>query len=211
MPRITSFPLVLSHSGQFIHCSLHRVKNPSNLSMRLKRDCHSDGQSSASSSNITIPLPNITHLALIDARRVVSFSQLCYAANLACNRKHTATWDTVFLSAASTHLGHVLKDYAFWTENEEDPDPDTAVEDDNNESFFMVIVFTVSSDSSASYEKCLARYNLSIDPCDLEDYLRTQREGAIHEFQSWYKLTTQELAVSTLEDCVLTKIATKMA
>lgn len=123
---------------------------------------------------------------------------------LACNRTHTATWDTVFLSAASTHLGHVLNDYAFWRENEEDAG------DDHDESF-MVIVFSVSTDTPASYETCLEQYHLTTDAQDLEDFLRDQREVAKQEFQSWYKLTTQDLASSTLEDCVLNKIATKMA
>jgi hypothetical protein len=205
MPRITSFPLALSRSGQYLHCSLHRVQNPSQLSMRLKRDCDSD----TATSNHNSPTSSM-HLALIDARRVVSFSQLCYAANLACNRNRTATWDTVFLSAASTHLGHVLKDYAFWRETETDEDLHRDCAKDNDE-FFVVIVFTVSNETPESYEKCLEQYNLTIDACDLQDYLRTQREGANHDFPSWYKLTTQELASSTLEDCVLTKISTKMA
>jgi hypothetical protein len=76
----------------------------------------------------------------------------------------------------------------------------------------MVIVFMISNLGLELYQSLLEEHGLSGDTTmDLEDYLQRQRETSAHEFQSWYKLTTQELASSSLEACVLTKIATKMA
>ena len=177
-----SFPLALSRSGQYLYCSLHKVKNPSQLSKRLKND---------------------DNLALINANRLVGISQLCCAANMACNRNRP-TWDTVFLSAASSHLGHVLRDYAFLGEE------DSRQDDEKAEEEAMVVVFMVSSDSQASYEKWLENYGLGEPMPNMEDYLLTQQENSKADFQTWYKLTDQELSSSSLEACLLTKIATKM-
>ena len=152
-------------------------------------------------------------LALLNARRIVGMSQLCSAANLACQRPTSPTWDTVFLVAASTHLGHVLRDYAFVRNNNDDDnddDDDATMVDEEKE--YMVIVFMISNLGLELYQSLLEEHGLSGDTTmDLEDYLQRQRETSAHEFQSWYKLTTQELASSSLEACVLTKIATKMA
>ena len=202
MTHIVSFPLALSRSGQSLHCSLHKCANPFALSKRLQ----------TGSDTTPTTIDSTQQLALLNARRIVGLSQLCCAANLACHRPNTPTWDTVFLAAASTHLGHVLRDYAFVRTNDDDgnnDNDDDGIATQGNES--MVIVFMISSHGVELYQSLLEQHGLSDSMLDLEDYLQRQRETLAQEFQSWYKLTALELASSSLEACVLTKITTKMA
>ena len=227
MNQVVSFPLALSRTGQSLYCSLHKCSNPFALSKRLKGgvEKHNAGatpppQNNSSKAEQVVGEDNHelevhrddSTLALLNARRIVGISQLCAAANLACQRPTSPTWDAVFLAAASTHLGHVLRDYAFVPSEENDhaekmKDDDIVME----EKEYMVIVFMISSSGLEWYQSLLEKHGLSDSILDLEDYLRRQRETSAQEFQSWYKLTAQELASSSLEACVLTKIATKMA
>lgn len=242
MAHIVSFPLALSRTGQSLYCSLHKCTNPYALSKRFQTGMAKsqqgqggDGGATTSTTTVTgvnsdigrshtgadgtIPSDTTTPptatptLALLNARRIVGISQLCCAANLACQRPTSPTWDTVFLVAASTHLGHVLRDYAFVRDDDNDDDAAMVINGSNanGEEEYMVIVFIISNRGLEYYQSLLEQNGLSDTMMDLEEYLQKQRETLAHEFQSWYKLTTQELASSTLEACVLTKIATKMA
>ncbi|KAI2490485.1 hypothetical protein MHU86_24082 [Fragilaria crotonensis] len=230
MAQVVSFPLALSRTDQSLYCSLHKCSNPYALSKRFQT-----GRGDATTSSTTATGVNSNDgsskdgadgtlskddsstatptLALLNARRIVGISQLCCAANLACQRPTSPTWDTVFLVAASTHLGHVLRDYAFVRNDDNDDDAAMVINDSNanDEEEYIVIVFTISNCGLEYYQSLLEQHGLSDTMMDLEELLQKQRETLAHEFQSWYKLTTQELASSTLEACVLTKIATKMA
>lgn len=179
--NVVSFPLALSVTNQSLHCSLHKVSNPCALAQKLK-------DSSKSS---------VHGLALMDARRLVSINQLICAANQAAHRA-SPTRDALFLSAVSSHMGHVMRDTAFLGENAQE------------EEEAMVLVFQIASGDDAEYLKLLEQNGLfdSIQP-DMDDYFAKQRETSKAQFQQWYKLTDQEMVFS-LESSVLTKVATKM-
>ena len=139
-----------------------------------------------------------TNLAIIDAARIVSLSQLVVAANTAVARnKHSNSlaWDTVMAAAASTHAGHVMRDYAFG-------------EDSEPQEHATVLALAVGGTLN-DYKKDLARVGLE-DPQPIGLYFAKQRTPEqIADFYRWYKITHEEVAISSLEQAVLTRISTK--
>jgi hypothetical protein len=196
--HVVSFPLALSRSGQCLYSSLHFIKRPSCLSRRL-RDSGAP-------------------LALINAKYVVSIAQLCCAANLACHRQkenENIVWDVVFLSSTSTRFHHALRDYSFLelegnsqsTKQESNP---RVGNDEEEENEVPVIILMISSSNVSIYMEHLSQFGLGDTQADLEEFLNSQRVASADKFKSWYKITEQELECFSLEDCVLTKVFTKM-
>jgi hypothetical protein len=191
---VASFRLALSSKPSiYLYCSLHKLPNSSlpELGAKLKEG---------------------NNLALVDAKRLVSLNQLHNAANQSVHRRNP-TWDTVFLLSGSSHLGHVLKDYAFIQEGTSAKDASVPATDDTSTA--MVVIFLVSpDDTSQSYHAWLSHYNLtdSIQPdiCGYFNDDRLAQKEVRKELKSWYKLTDQEVECMSLESCVLSKVATKM-
>lgn len=184
---IVSFRIALKGT-LYLYCSLHKVEKPSQLAVTLKED---------------------NYLALINARRLINLNQVYNAANQSALRRNP-TWDTVFNVAASSHLGHVLKDYAFLSHDSSNGTT-AAVE---GEQPAMVVVFQLVPDNAAdTYRGWLKHYGLvdSMMP-DICEYFddRLANKAVQKELKLWYKLTDQEIEIFSLESCILTKIATKM-
>jgi Kinase binding protein CGI-121 len=194
--KVFSFPLALSRSGQFLYCSLHFITRPSCLSQKLR------------DSGAT--------LALIDAKRIVGMSHLCCSANLACHRpkeNESIAWDVVYLSSASNRFIHALRDYSFLDleENLKPQQESNLVADDDEQKVVPVIILMVSSSGISNYTELLLKYGLTDSIADVEEFLKSQRDSSANEFKRWYKITDQELECFSLEDCVMTKVFTKMA
>jgi hypothetical protein len=135
----------------------------------------------------------------MDASRIVSPRQLVCAANRASCLPQPTVWDVVYLAAASTNVGSVLRDYAYLGD------------DDSTEEETTVLVLHISSEKMQAYQALLKEWNLfdSVQH-NMMEYFEKQQDSNRDKFQSLYKLTKQELQVSSLESCILTKIATKM-
>mmetsp|Transcript_9941 Transcript_9941/g.14633 ORF Transcript_9941/g.14633 Transcript_9941/m.14633 type:complete len:178 (-) Transcript_9941:116-649(-) len=172
--HVVTIPLATSSS--YLHASLHKVEKPSIIARTLKDD---------------------GRLALMNAKRIFSVNQLICAANMVPFCK---TWNVVYLAAPSSHMPHVLREYAYL--NDEDDGESDVIEE------AMVIIFHIS-DSPDSMGHILKERDLlkSIQP-DLVEYLKQQGKECRSEFRSWYKLTDSE--AGSMENSILTKIATKM-
>jgi hypothetical protein len=191
---VASFRLVLKAS-RYLHCSLHKLpsSNLSELAAKLKED---------------------NQVAIVNAKRLVSLNQLLNAANQSVHRRNP-TWDTVFGLAGSSHLGHVLKDYAFIQESTNAKDLAAVPAATEADGSSMVVIFQINADhASETYRAHLSHYNLTDsvlpDICGYFNEERLTRKDVRQELKSWYKLTDQEIEGMSFESCVLTKIATKM-
>ena len=138
-------------------------------------------------------------IAMVDAARIVSPLQLVCAANQACHRQHP-TWDTVFQAAGSAHLGHVLRDYAFLGEEDSSAAPVASAH---------VVLFLVGS-SKDDFVKQLERYKMTESTMAMEAYFKEQQCNSAEQFRIWYKLTKEDIETSSLEQAILTRIATKL-
>lgn len=137
------------------------------------------------------------NLAIMDATRIVSSSQLIVAANIAVIRdsKQTQAWDTVLQAASSSHLGHVLRDNSFGQDSEEVQS--------------AAIVALAVGGTQIEFESALKQVGLK-NPQPLCSYFERQRTpDEITAFYKLYKLTSDEAAMSSLEDAVLTRVSTK--
>lgn len=173
--HIFSAPLALSSCNQIIYCSLHKVQSPRAFAQKLKED---------------------GKLALINATRIISPSQLVAAANQTCHRQRP-TWDTVFQAAGSSHLGHVMRDYAFMGDDNDDVPTEATV-----------LIFMVGSKEN-DFTSLLDEYNVK-DPLPLDVFFEEQQKTCAQQFRSWYKLTQAETEIASLEMSILTRIATKL-
>lgn len=136
------------------------------------------------------------NLAIMDASRIISVGQLVAAANMAVirNSKQTLAWDTVFQAASSSHVGHVLRDNSF---GEESPDEAT------------IVVLAVGG-TIQEFQGALKEVGFQNPSPGVSAYLnrpRSPQETA--NFIKRYKLTSDEVSMSSLEDAVLTRISTK--
>jgi hypothetical protein len=137
-----------------------------------------------------------SHLAMMDAARVVSPSQLIVAANMALTRKsNNPAWETVMGASSSTHVEHVLRDYAF---GEDSIPHDEAA----------VLVLAVGGTLN-DFQAHLKEVGLN-DPQPIPHFFAKQKTPEeIANIYRWYKITTDEVAMSSLEQAVLTRISTK--
>ena len=137
------------------------------------------------------------NLAMMDASRVVSPSQIVAAANMALLRdsKQTLAWDTVLNAASSTHWGHVLRDNSFGQDSE-------------GKENVAVVVFAVGG-TQTEFQDALRHVGFK-NPQPVTPYLERQKTPEeIDNFYKWYKITSDEVAMSSLEEAVLTRISTK--
>lgn len=176
---IESFSLAL-HPNHTLWMSLHlNVKNPHDLFVRLR---------------------DHPRLAMINVNRLVSTNQLVAAANMALFRdKGTkAAWDTVYCAAGSTHAGHVWRDYSF-----------------GDESFplecaTIVVLGLDKNFSLENYESDLKELALD-EPQSIEKKFagRKNNPEEVANFRTWYKVTQDEIDITSVEQAVLTRISTK--
>lgn len=137
------------------------------------------------------------NLAIMDARRIISLSQLVAAANMAVIRdsKQTMAWDTVLQAASSSHWGHVLRDNSFG--------------EDSPETHDATIVALAVGGSRKDFESALKEVGLT-NPQPVSPYFERQRTPEeIADFYKWYKITSDEVAMSSLEQAILTRVSTK--
>lgn len=137
-----------------------------------------------------------SHLAMLDAARIVSTSQLIVAANMALTRKsNNHAWETVMGAASSIHVGHVLRDYAFG-------------EDSIPQDEATVLVLAVGG-TLKDFQALLKEVGFK-DPQPIPPFFsRHKNPEEIANIYRWYKITTDEVAMSSLEQAVLTQISTK--
>lgn len=133
----------------------------------------------------------------MDATRIISPSQLVVAANMAVirNSKQTLAWDTVLQASSSSHLGHVLRDNSF---GEDSAEVESAT----------ILVLAVGG-TLKEFQEALKELGFK-NPQPVSPYFDRQRlPEEISNFYKWYKLTTDEVAMSSLEEAVLTRVSTK--
>jgi hypothetical protein len=137
-----------------------------------------------------------SHLAMMDAARVVSTSQLIVAANMALARKsNNHAWETVMGASPSTHVEHVLRDYAFG-------------EDSIPQDEAKVLVLAVGGTLN-DFQAQLKEVGFK-DPQPIPPFFSKQKTPEeIANIYRWYKITIDEVAMSSLEQAVLTRISTK--
>lgn len=143
------------------------------------------------------PIRAHSNLAIMDASRIITPSQLVAAANMSVVRdtKQTLAWDTVLQAASSSHLGHVLRDNAFGQ--------------DSQEVKSATIVALAVGGTQKEFECALKEVGLK-NPQPVRSYFERQRTPEeIAAFYKWYKLTSDEVAMSSLEDAVLTRVSAK--
>lgn len=136
------------------------------------------------------------HLAMMDAACIISTSQLVVAANMALTRKsHNQAWETVMGAASSTHVGHVLRDYAFG-------------EDSICQGKATVLVLAVGG-TLEDFKTQLKEVGLK-DPQPIPPFFSKKTTSEeIASICRLYKITADEVAMSSLEQAVLTRISTK--
>ena len=136
------------------------------------------------------------HLAMMDAACIVSTSQLVVSANMASTRKSSnQAWETVMGAASSTHVGHVLRDCAF---GEESICQEKAT----------VLVLAVGG-TLKDFKAQLKEVGLN-DPQPIHPFFSKQKTSEeIANICRFYKITAEEVAMSSLEQAVLTRISTK--
>ena len=136
-------------------------------------------------------------IAMLDATKIVSINQLLAAANLAATRKNErpSAWDVVYLVAPSNHTGHILRDFSF-------SEPVTAAK--------VIIVWIARSGNEKEYCDILATYRISTSSEAIDTFLAKQEVTNQENFVNLYKLTNKEVAMSSLESAVITRIATKI-
>ena len=138
-----------------------------------------------------------SNLAMMDATRIISASQLVAAANMAVIRdsKQTMAWDTVLQAASSSHWGHVLRDNSFG--------------EDSPETHDATIVALAVGGTRKEFEIALKDVGLK-NPRPVCPYFERQRTPEeIADFYKWYKITSDEVAMSSLEQAILTRVSTK--
>ena len=143
------------------------------------------------------PIRAQSNLAMMDASRIISPSQLVVAANIAVTRdsKQTVSWDVILQAASSSHLGHVLRDNAF---GDDSPDVENAT----------IIALAVGG-TLADFQATLKAVGLE-RPQPISPYFNRQHTPEeIANFFKWYKLTSEEVAMSSLEEAILTRVSTK--
>jgi len=138
-----------------------------------------------------------SNLSMMDACRIISTSQLVVAANMAAirNSKATMAWDVVMQAASSTHLPHVMRDNCF---GKDSPEVESAT-----------IVAIAVGGTLEEFQSALKQVGLE-NPQPVSPFFeRQQSPEEIANFLKWYKLTKEELAMSSLEQAVLTRVSTK--
>ena len=148
----------------------------------------------------------------MDASRIVSPLQLVCAANMAVRRQKRPAWDTVFLAAPSTHAGHVWRDYAFGgggggggEEKTANSQPQQQQDQDAT-----IVLLSVGTTPSQHYQLVQQQCSSSLgEPQPMTEYF-ARSDLPVASFRKWYKLSQDEINNSSLEQAVLTKIATKM-
>lgn len=144
------------------------------------------------------PIRAQSNLAMMDASRIISPSQLVVAANIAVTRdsKQTVAWDTVLQAASSSHLGHVMRDNAFGDDSL--PGVESAT----------IIALAVGG-TLEDFQASLKEVGLET-PKPITLYFNRQlTPKEIADFYKWYKLTSEEVAMSSLEEAILTRVSTK--
>jgi Kinase binding protein CGI-121 len=178
---IFTFPLALSPSEKLsLYCSFHD-------NIRNPNELFKQMYNAAETS-----------LALLDATKIVSINQLLTAANLAATRKIEipSAWDLVHLVAPSNHAGHILRDFSF---------SEPAIVEAN-----VLVVWIARSGNEEEYCDLLETYRIPTSTKAIDSFLAKQAETNQEKFINLYKLTNKEVAFSSLEAAVITRIATKM-
>jgi len=138
-----------------------------------------------------------SNLSMMDASRIISPNQLVVAANMAVirNSKQTMAWDTVLQAASSSHWGHVLRDNSFGPDSQET----------ENATLLAIAV----GGTLEEFQSALKEVGFQ-SPQPLSQYFDRQLSPEeIANFNKWYKLTSDEVAMSSLEQAILTRVSTK--
>lgn len=168
-------------------------------------------------STITNKVKENPKFAIMDAHRVVSLSQLTVAANIALSptskssKQSLGAWAIVLNAAGSTHFGHVMRDYAFGEEVDiGSSQTQTTTTENMPTSTNNAMIVAISLDASTIENHVDMTREVGLGPPQSLDVLEKETsQEQIEKFVKWYKITKEEIEMSSLEQAVLTRIATK--
>lgn len=186
-----------------------------------------------SNKNNTNPLSKLfqelddKRFSFLDAHRIIGISHVATAANLALMRrsqreqkiesgsddnKKGIAFETVLCLAGSTHVGNILRDYAFQSSSN-----DKNNKNKNNIENTTILVLGYDCTKSEMDEfisnKILSSVGSSTQLNQRQKFLsyldRTRTEEEKKDIMKLFKLTKEEIDMSSLEQAVVNKVGTK--
>jgi len=190
-----------------------------------------------SNENNTNPLSKLfqelddKRFSFLDAHRIIGISHVATAANLALMRrsqreqkiesgsddnKKGIAFETVLCLAGSTHVGNILRDYAFQSSSNDKNNKNKNKNKNNIENTTILVLgydCTKSEMDEFISNKILSSVDSSTELNQCQKFLsyldRTRTEEEKKDIMKLFKLTKEEIDMSSLEQAVVNKVGTK--
>jgi hypothetical protein len=156
--------------------------------------------------------------AICRANRVISLQHVAVAANAALLRrrqrdasvpnKQSAAMETILCLAGSTNTSSIFQDYTFVVNNHNNNDTNNPPPTDKP---CAILVLGFDCADTDEYHSFLQTTGLTKEPptCPETYFERERTQDETNDLMKVYKLSKQEIDMSSLEEAVLTRVATK--